>query len=173
MQRSKLRLWGAICEGLHSQRMADFGAMPRPVSLPGQCFSHYPIMSRLCMLSGLHLLWFSVAWMDCTLGNPPKADPTSLAIHINGRLNSSHRFNRRILRLAQWGFKKESRKKKRKAKRNLPSQSRPVGWGRLWVATAVRGTAADWGNDKVTNSVYKERHSLGHSATSSKCLIGT
>lgn len=70
--------------------------------------------------------------MDCALGNPPKADPTSLAIHINVSVNSSHLFNNRVLQLAQWGFKKEkegggSRKEKKKAKRHLPSQSRPVG----------------------------------------------
>lgn len=151
--------------------------MPRPVSLPGQCFAHYPRMSRLCMLSGLHLLWFSVAWMDCALGNSPKADPTSLAIHINVSVNSSHLFNNRVLQLAQWGFKKEkgekSRKKKKKAKMHLPSQSRPVGWGRLWVATPVRGISADWENDKMTKSVCKECRSLVHSATSGKCLIGT
>lgn len=148
--------------------MAELGAMPRPVSLPGQCFSHYPIMSRLCMLSGLHLLWFSVAWMDCTLGNPPKADPTSLAIHINVRPDSSHLFSKIIHKLAQWGWKKERKERKGKKTKKKKYSLRERVCGMRTQATAGRGISIDQ-NNKVTKSMYKECHSLVHSASS----IGT
>lgn len=62
--------WSA--RGYTAGTLADFGSMPRSFSLPAECFFHYPIMSRLCMLSELHLSWFSAARMDLHIEIHPK-----------------------------------------------------------------------------------------------------
>lgn len=112
-----------------------------------------------------------VAWMYRTLGNPPKEDPTSLAIHTNARPNSSCLYNKRILQLTQWGFEKERRKKQREKERSEKDSSlTDLGdkGGFMWVATAGSHTSVDQEN-KVTKVKYEECHS----ATSLDCLIAT
>lgn len=47
----------------------------------------------------------------------------SLAIHTNARPDCSRPFNKRILQLAQWGFKKESRTKQKEKEESKKESS--------------------------------------------------
>lgn len=100
--------------------------------------------------------------MDCTLGNPPKADPTSLAVLVNARPHSNHLFNKRTLQPEQWGLKKK--RERRKAKSNSTSRGGLCdSKGCVWVAkTGTDITTAHHENNEAITPKSEERHSFNN-----------